>query len=92
MTHSFEITGISFGTTSERVRIEALTLLCGVNWPIASTILRYCVREHYPILDVRALWSLDIETSPYRARSPGSPSNMNVPRLVNMDSNQEPIG
>jgi len=56
-----ELTKISFATTSERVRIETLTLLTGVSWPIASTILHYTISENYPILDVRALWSLGIQ-------------------------------
>lgn len=55
-----DITGIAFSTHNERVRIEVLTLLCGVSWPIASTLLHYRVSEEYPILDVRALWSLEM--------------------------------
>ena len=43
------------------MRIQILTLLAGVRWPIASAILHYTVSEDYPILDVRALWSLEME-------------------------------
>jgi hypothetical protein len=56
-----EITAISFCARNERVRIEVLTLLSGVSWPIASTILHFCVSADYPILDVRALWSLGVD-------------------------------
>jgi hypothetical protein len=45
-------------STSDRLRIESLTLLTGVAWPTASVILHFCHREVYPILDFRALWSL----------------------------------
>jgi hypothetical protein len=56
-----EITTVCFSTKSERLRIEVLTLLEGVSWPTASTVLHFCVSEDYPLLDVRALWSLGIE-------------------------------
>jgi hypothetical protein len=59
-----EITSVSFSTQSERLRIEALTLLTGVSWPIASTVLHFGDSEEYPILDVRALWSLGIRDEP----------------------------
>ena len=49
---------------SEQLRIEALTLLRGVSWPIASTILHWCHADPYPVLDLRALWSLGIDTTP----------------------------
>jgi len=52
-----EVTGIALSTHNERLRIEVLTLLAGVGWPVASTLLHF-VRPEYPILDVRALWSL----------------------------------
>jgi hypothetical protein len=57
-----EVTGISFETRrNERLRIEILTLLEGVNYPVASTLLHFAFPDHYPILDFRAIWSLGIE-------------------------------
>jgi hypothetical protein len=56
-----EITSISFAAKNEQVRIEVLTVLCGVSWPVASTVLHYCVSDEYPILDFRALWSLEMD-------------------------------
>lgn len=57
-----EITGISFeGGRNERVRIEILTLLEGVNYPVASTLLHFAFPEQYPILDFRAIWSLGMQ-------------------------------
>lgn len=55
-----EITKISFSPkTSEKLRIEILTLLKGVNYAVGSAILHIGYRpEHYPIMDFRALWSL----------------------------------
>lgn len=58
------VTSLAFATVDERVRIEVLTLLKGVSWPTASAILHLCFPDRYPILDVRALWSLS--TSPPR--------------------------
>lgn len=54
------VTQIAFTTPNERLRIEVLTLLCGVGWPMASVILHWGHHEPYPILDFRALWSLGI--------------------------------
>lgn len=45
----------------ESVRIDVLTLLSGVQYPVASVILHFCHRDPYPILDFRALWSLGLE-------------------------------
>ncbi|NOT04426.1 MAG: hypothetical protein HOP27_07480 [Anaerolineales bacterium] len=55
------VTRTVFTTTSEQLRIEALTLLNGVSWPTASVILHFCHQDPYPILDFRALWSLGVE-------------------------------
>jgi hypothetical protein len=33
-------------------------------WPTASVILHFCDRGRYPIVDVRALWSLGVTTPP----------------------------
>lgn len=54
-----EVTKWSLATSSERLRVESLLLLRGVSWPMASVILHWFHAEPYPILDVRALWSLD---------------------------------
>jgi hypothetical protein len=61
-----EITGFALSSSDERSRIEPLTLLGGVESPTASAILHWFHREPYPILDFRALWSLQLtETPPY---------------------------
>lgn len=57
------VTRTALSTESEQLRIEVLTLLNGVSWPTASVILHFCHKEAYPILDVRALWSLGVEAS-----------------------------
>jgi hypothetical protein len=61
------VTRTALSTSSERLRIEVLTLLNSVSWPTASVVLHYCHAEPYPILNVRALWSLgvDANTIPY---------------------------
>jgi hypothetical protein len=59
-----EVTRTALTTPDERLRIEALTRLSGVGWPTASVILHFCHRDPYPILDVRALWSLGVDKSP----------------------------
>lgn len=59
-----ELTGISFKTAEERLQAEILTLLDGVDWPVASAILHFIFPEKYPILDFRALWSLGIDKVP----------------------------
>ena len=59
-----EISNISFTTKSDQLRIEILTLLNGVGWPTASTILHFCHKEEFPILDFRALWSLGLNSIP----------------------------
>ena len=56
-----EVTRISLGARNERIRIESLMLLDGVNWPTASVLLHFGSRDRYPILDFRALWSLSTE-------------------------------
>src|SRR5690606_30475427 len=52
------VTRLALSTRDERLRIGLLTTLRGVQWPLASTILHLGHAEPYPILDVRALWSL----------------------------------
>jgi len=58
------VTRTALTTPDERLRIEVLTLLDGVDWPTASVILHFCHREPYPVLDYRALWSLGVEKPP----------------------------
>ena len=55
-----EVTKLMFSTKEERLRIEILTLLDGVRWPVASAILHFVFPKKYPILDFRALWSLSV--------------------------------
>ena len=59
-----EATRLAFSAKSEMLRIGILTLLEGVGWPTASTILHFCHRDPYPILDYRARWSLGVDPPP----------------------------
>lgn len=59
-----EVTSVALSAKSEQLRIQAFTLLFGVSWPTASVILHFCSKQHYPILDFRALWSLSINKPP----------------------------
>ena len=59
-----DATRIALSTTHERLRIGALTLLHGVSWPTASTVLHFAHRDPYPIIDFRALWSLGHQERP----------------------------
>jgi hypothetical protein len=54
-----EITRVAFSTSSERLRIGALLALRGVKWPMASAILHFAMPDRYPILDVRAMETVD---------------------------------
>jgi len=54
-----EITGFSFSTRNEEVRIKSLLVLTGVSYPVASTILHFAFPKRYPIMDFRVIWSLD---------------------------------
>jgi len=56
--HVREATTWALGAETERLRIEALLLLQGVSWPTASVILHFFHSDPYPVLDIRALWSL----------------------------------
>lgn len=63
------ITSLALQTKNERARIEVLTLLDGVRWPIASVILHFFHAEEYPILDFRALESVGVKVPrPYTFR------------------------
>lgn len=59
------VTHTAFTTSNERLRIEILTLLSGVGWPMASVLLHWGHTDPYPILDFRALWSLGINVLPH---------------------------
>ncbi len=56
-----DITTWSLSAKDERSKIEVLTLLDGVSWPSASVILHFFHYAPYPILDIRALWSVGME-------------------------------
>lgn len=58
------VTHTAFTTPSEQLRMEVLTLLFGVGWPMASVILHWGHSDPYPILDFRALWSLGFDSLP----------------------------
>lgn len=58
-----EISNLAGRTDSEQLRIQIWTLLEGVGWPTASVFLHFGFpKRRYPILDVRALWSINIES------------------------------
>ncbi len=59
-----EVTRIALSTPSERLRIEILMLLHGVNWATASVLLHLAHPDPYPILDYRALESLGLPDAP----------------------------
>lgn len=59
-----QVSAIAKKTRSEQLRIQVWTLLAGVSWPTASVFLHFAFPEKYPILDVRALWSLKIDPPP----------------------------
>jgi hypothetical protein len=58
------VTRAAFGAADESLKIDLLRTLKGVEWPTASTLLHFCDRRPYPILDFRALWSLGYTTVP----------------------------
>ena len=55
---------MALATSEERLRIGVLTLLEGVELPTASVLLHLAHPDPYPILDVRAIWSLGIDKQP----------------------------
>ena len=59
-----ERTRLALGPADERVRMKALMSLHGVAFPTASTLLHFARPDAYPILDVRALWSLGVDEAP----------------------------
>ena len=59
-----DATRMALATSDERLRIGVLTLLQGVEMPTASVLLHLAHLDPYPILDVRAIWSLGVEQQP----------------------------
>ena len=59
-----DATRLALTTTDERLRIGVLTLLQGVDYPVASVFLHLAHRDPYPILDRRAIWSLGVDEQP----------------------------
>lgn len=55
-----EVTRIALSTRVEPLRLTVLTVLYGVQFPVASTFLHWFHDDPYPILDFRALESLQI--------------------------------
>lgn len=61
-----EITRFALSAADERARIESLTLLDAVEYPTASCILHWFHSDPYPIVDFRAIWSLQLsQPRPY---------------------------
>jgi hypothetical protein len=58
------VTRAALATGDESLKMDLLRTLAGVSWPTASTLLHFCDRRPYPILDYRALWSLGYRTAP----------------------------
>jgi hypothetical protein len=56
-----EVSRLVLTAKSERIKIQAWTLLDGVQWPTASVFLHFAFPNQYPILDFRALWSLTMD-------------------------------
>ncbi len=57
-----EASAAALTATSEELRIGILTLIPGVAYPMASVILHFFHQDRYPIIDFRALWSLNMES------------------------------
>ncbi len=53
-----EVTQVSLSTKNEKLKIEILTLLNGVQIRMASAILFFCFPEQYTVMDYRAWDSL----------------------------------
>ena len=49
----------------DALKMDLLRELKGVEWPTASTILHVCDKRRYPILDVRAVWSVGYARYPH---------------------------
>lgn len=59
------LTQAALATSDEALKMDLLRRLRGVEWPTASTLLHFCDRRPYPILDYRALWSLGHARPPH---------------------------
>lgn len=59
------LTAKALTSPDEEKRITTLQELHGVSWPTASVLLHLAHADPYPILDVRALWSLRCEQKYY---------------------------
>ena len=59
-----EATATALRASDERLRLGILTLLQGVEVPTASALLHLAHHDPYPIVDVRALWSLGVDALP----------------------------
>jgi hypothetical protein len=57
-----EVTGRALAESDEAARITTLLELHGVGMPTASTLLYFAFPDAYPILDVRALESLGVQS------------------------------
>jgi len=58
------LTRRALSVTGEAHKMEILTSMRGVSWPTASVLLHVGTGYQYPILDIRALWSLGYEATP----------------------------
>lgn len=56
-----EATRLALAASSASVAIHVPQVLFGVGMPVASTLLHWFHRDPFPIIDFRALWSLQIE-------------------------------
>jgi hypothetical protein len=57
-------TRLALSTPDEQIRIESFSRLRGVAYPTASVLLHFACPDAYPIIDVRALWSLGWDSPP----------------------------
>lgn len=56
-----DVTRVSLSARNEELKIGVLTLMKGVRYRMASTILYFCFPDRYPIMDWRAWDSLKAE-------------------------------
>ena len=56
-----EVTRQALSTPSVRLAVHIPQVLVGVGMPVASTILHWFHPDPFPILDVRALWTLGLQ-------------------------------
>jgi hypothetical protein len=55
---------LAFSATTHTARLDLLTELWGVQHRVASAILHFCHRDPYPLMDIRAFWSLGVTKAP----------------------------